>query len=195
MRQDTWGAARSLTVIRKRRERYRELLQSSTVIISIADSAKRVQEALDEIRGAIHSQQHPPAQHRVPDAHREGMFLSQSTSDFLKCDMIDAHLHTLQILTAHIKLLLDAPEQLWRLIERQKYFQAAWLFLLARVVHHALIRDDAMDEESWVNQGVDVLVSRHMSLLCPHSDLFVGAIPINPKTMGNGFTFSHANHP
>lgn len=112
--------------------------------------------------------------------------------------MIDAHLHTLQVLSAHIKLLLDAPEQLWRLIERQKYFQAAWLFLLARVVHRALIRDDAMDEESWVNQGVDVLVSRLISLLCPrsvYSDPFTGAIPFNPKTMGNGFTFSHANHP
>ncbi|KAL4063659.1 hypothetical protein V8B97DRAFT_2106043 [Scleroderma yunnanense] len=121
-------------------ERYRELLQSSTVIITIADSAKRVQEALDEISGAIHSQQQPPAQNRVPNAHKE-----------------DSHLHTLQILSAHIKLLLDAPEQLWRLIEREKYFQAAWLFLLARVVHRALIRDDALDEESWVNQGVDVL--------------------------------------
>lgn len=71
----------------------------------------------------------------------------------------DAHLQTLQILSAHIKLLLDAPEHLWRLIERKKYFQAAWLFLLARVVHRALVRDDDQDEESWGNQGIDVLVS------------------------------------
>lgn len=82
--------------------------------------------------------------------------------------MIDSHLRTLQILSAHMKLLLDAPEQLWRLIEREKYFQAAWLFLLARVVHRALIRDDALDEESWINQGVDVLVSHlyYTFILC-----------------------------
>ncbi|KAI6047937.1 hypothetical protein EDC04DRAFT_2886730 [Pisolithus marmoratus] len=121
-------------------ERYRELLQSSTVIISLASSAKRVHDALDEIRDAIQSQQHPPVRNRVSNIAKE-----------------DSHLHTLQILCAHIKLLLDAPEQLWRLIEREKYFQAAWLFLLARVVHRALIRDDAQDEESWHNQGVDVL--------------------------------------
>ncbi|KAI6153907.1 hypothetical protein BKA82DRAFT_4095243 [Pisolithus tinctorius] len=121
-------------------ERYRELLQSSTVIISLASSAKRVHDALDEIRDAIQSQQRPPVRNRVSNTAKH-----------------DSHLHTLQVLCAHIKLLLDAPEQLWRLIEREKYFQAAWLFLLARVVHRALIRDDAQDEESWLNQGVDVL--------------------------------------
>ncbi|KAI6120606.1 hypothetical protein EDD16DRAFT_1574516 [Pisolithus croceorrhizus] len=121
-------------------ERYRELLQSSTVIISLASSAKRVHDALDEIRDAIQSQRSPPVRNRISNITKE-----------------DSHLRTLQALCAHIKLLLDAPEQLWRLIEREKYFQAAWLFLLARVVHRALIRDDAQDEESWLNQGVDVL--------------------------------------
>jgi hypothetical protein len=62
-------------------------------------------------------------------------------------------------LSAHIKLLLDAPEHLWRLIERKKYFQAGWLFLLARVVHRALVRDDDQDEENWANQGIDITVS------------------------------------
>ena len=59
-----------------------------------------------------------------------------------------------------MKLLLDAPEHLWRLLERNKYFPAGWLFLLARVVHRALVRDDDDQEEtSWSRQGVDILVS------------------------------------
>ena len=71
----------------------------------------------------------------------------------------DAHLHTLQLLSAHVKLLLDAPEHLWRLLERNKYFPAAWLFLLARVVHRALVRvDDDQEETSWIRQGVDIMV-------------------------------------
>jgi predicted hydrolase (HD superfamily) len=60
-------------------------------------------------------------------------------------------------------LLLDAPEHLWRLIERKKYFQAAWLFLLARVVHRALVRDNEEDEENWARQGIDVIVSWELS--------------------------------
>lgn len=70
---------------------------------------------------------------------------------------IDKHLRSLQILAAHIKLLLDAPEHLWRLIERKKFFPAAWLFLLARVIHRALARNDEQDEETWKIQEVDVL--------------------------------------
>ncbi|KAG8219509.1 hypothetical protein J3R82DRAFT_455 [Butyriboletus roseoflavus] len=121
-------------------ERYRDLLQASSSIISIATSAKRVQEALKETTTAIRSQRVPSIQNHV----------SQSGKD-------DSHLQMLQVLSAHIKLLLDAPEHLWRLIEREKYFQAAWLFLLARVVHRALIRDDAQDDESWTQRGIDVL--------------------------------------
>lgn len=62
-----------------------------------------------------------------------------------------------------MKLLLDAPEHLWRLIERKKYYPAAWLFLLARVVHRALVRDDDDQEEgTWSCQGVDVQVSTYV---------------------------------
>lgn len=57
-----------------------------------------------------------------------------------------------------MKLLLDAPEHLWRLIERKEYFRAAWLFLLARVVHHALIHDDADEDRNWQLQGISVSV-------------------------------------
>ena len=70
---------------------------------------------------------------------------------------LDRHLYTLQVLSAHMKILLDAPEHLWRLIERKKYLPAAWLFLLARVVYQALRNDDT-DEQSWISEGIDVLV-------------------------------------
>ncbi|KZP25394.1 hypothetical protein FIBSPDRAFT_1041536 [Athelia psychrophila] len=121
-------------------ERYRDLLQASTSIISIAQSSKRVIEALEETKDTIISQEGPPLPKRASLVSKE-----------------DGHLQTLQLLSAHIKLLLDAPEHLWRLIERKKYFQAAWLFLLARVAHRALVRDDDQDEEDWGNQGIDVM--------------------------------------
>ncbi|KAJ7925961.1 hypothetical protein B0H13DRAFT_2229543 [Mycena leptocephala] len=113
-------------------ERYRDLLQASTSIISIARSSKRVIEALQETKDAIFSQDEPPCPSEPP-------------------------VSVAALLSAHLKLLLDAPEYLWRLIERKKYFTAAWLFLLARVVHRALVRDDEQDEETWSAQGLDVL--------------------------------------
>lgn len=71
---------------------------------------------------------------------------------------IDVHLQALQVLAAHVKLLLDVPEHLWKMLEKRKYFAAAWLYLLSRVVHRALVRDD-LDDETWQAQGIDVLVS------------------------------------
>ena len=69
----------------------------------------------------------------------------------------------LQSLAAHMKLLLDTPEHLWRLIERKKFLYAAWLFLLARVLHRVLVRENAQDqdedEESWKAYDIDVTVS------------------------------------
>ena len=74
--------------------------------------------------------------------------------------LIDAHLKLMQSLAAHMKLLLDTPEHLWRLIEKKRYLHAAWLFLLARVIHRALVRENADDEdENWKIHGVDVMVS------------------------------------
>lgn len=121
-------------------ERYRDLLQASTSIISMSKSAKRVQEAFQETKDAIASQQQPSRENRTLNVGKE-----------------DSHLQTLQVLSAYIKLLLDAPEHLWRLIEREKYFHATWLFMLARVVHRALSHDDEQDEDSWLNQGVNVV--------------------------------------
>jgi hypothetical protein len=54
-----------------------------------------------------------------------------------------------------MKLLLDCPEQFWKLLEARQYLDAAWLFLVARVVHHSLV--DEEEDAVWTDQGIDVL--------------------------------------
>ncbi|KAE9400616.1 hypothetical protein BT96DRAFT_819083 [Gymnopus androsaceus JB14] len=122
-------------------ERYRDLLQASTSIISIASSSQRVIQALTDTKNAILDEPPPSTPKHT----------SVKTNE-------DIHLQALQILAAHIKLLLDVPEHLWRMLEKKKYFPAAWLYLLSRVVHRALVRED-QDEEAWQSQGIDVLES------------------------------------
>lgn len=82
--------------------------------------------------------------------------------------MQDAHLKTLQTLSAHLKLLLDSPEHLWRWLEKKQFLHAAWLFLLARTVYRKLSRspdeEESEDEETedgdinWSRHGIDVMV-------------------------------------
>ncbi|KAL6310178.1 hypothetical protein BKA93DRAFT_814474 [Sparassis latifolia] len=119
-------------------ERYRDLLQASSSIISIAQSSKRVLEAFGEMRSTIGYAELPRTPKRAVSGEE------------------DKYLQALQSLSAHLKLLLDAPEHLWRLMERRMYLHATWLFLLARVVHRALLREDDDDDQSWHAYGVDV---------------------------------------
>ncbi|KAH6916980.1 hypothetical protein BKA70DRAFT_1091376 [Coprinopsis sp. MPI-PUGE-AT-0042] len=121
-------------------ERYRDLIQASSSIISMAASSQRVLTAFQESKGAIFAQQEPP--------------LPSRTSTLSGVN--DRHLHALQTLSAHLKVLLDAPEHLWRLIERKRYLSAAWLFLFIRVVHRGLVHQDDDEEESWLRVGIDV---------------------------------------
>ncbi|OJT10057.1 Conserved oligomeric Golgi complex subunit 1 [Trametes pubescens] len=132
-------------------ERYRDLLQASTSILALAKSSTNVLEALEEMRDTVHS----IAPSRAPKRAISGE---------------DKHLQALQSLSAHVKLLLDAPEHLWRLMERKSYLNAAWLFLLARVVHRALSQDE--DDQSWHAYGIDVseqlpLVQRQWDTIAP----------------------------
>ena len=60
-----------------------------------------------------------------------------------------------------MKLLLDAPEHLWRLIERREYYRATWLFLLSRGVHRALTHDDVVEGLNWATMGISISVCRH----------------------------------
>jgi len=71
---------------------------------------------------------------------------------------LDTQLRILQSVAAHVKLLLDTPEHIWRLLEKKKYLHAGWLFLLARIIYQALVRDDAENEADWTSHGIDVLV-------------------------------------
>lgn len=121
-------------------ERYRDLLQASTSIISIAKSSQGVQSSLAEASSSIRRQHEPPVQKK------------RTTSG----EANDVELQMLQQLSAHIKLLLDTPEHLWRMMEKRQYYTAAWLFLLARVVHRALLEDGEDEEESWGSYDIQV---------------------------------------
>ncbi|KAG9127130.1 hypothetical protein FRC07_000547 [Ceratobasidium sp. 392] len=135
-------------------ERYRDLLHASTAITNMAGTSERVVGTLVEVRescaGILQLDESPRMRHRsIPNG--KGTKAQE-----------DAHLKTLQILSAHLKLLLDSPEHLWRWLEKKQFLHAAWLFLLARTVHRKLSKsaeDEESDDEE--NEGGDINWSRH----------------------------------
>ena len=55
--------------------------------------------------------------------------------------VLDSRSQMLQSLAARLQLLSDAPEQLFRLLERRQYLHATFLFLLARVVYRTMVQE------------------------------------------------------
>ena len=109
---------------------------------------------------------------------------------------IDTQLRILQSVAAHMKLLLDTPEHIWRLLEKKKYLHAGWLFLLARIIYQALVRTDTEDEEDdWRAQGIDVPVCNAVhSLSVRVLTVATGAISSSSAAMGYCFSVSSANY-
>ncbi|KAL5535843.1 hypothetical protein ACEPAF_3937 [Sanghuangporus sanghuang] len=122
-------------------ERYRDLLEASSSIISMAESSKRAVHTIATMKRKV-----------LTDPVAEQSQSRVSKDD----DLDDANLKNYQSLAAHLKFLVDAPEHLWRLLERKQCLHAAWLFLLSRVVYRSLM-DQASDEgQGWVQQGISV---------------------------------------
>ena len=85
-----------------------------------------------------------------------------------------------------MKLLLDAPEHLWRLIERKEYYRATWLFLLSRGVHRALTHDDATEGSSWDTKGILIMVCQHpFAEPEPRLTTSIGPVSSCATTVGN----------
>jgi hypothetical protein len=95
-----------------------------------------------------------------------------------------------------MKLLLDTPEHIWRLLEKKKYLHAGWLFLLARIIYQALVRDDNEDEDDWIAHGIIFPVCRSLLWLTGVSvdDVPPGAIPSRSASVGHRRAVTGTNH-
>ncbi|KAL5533894.1 hypothetical protein ACEPAG_354 [Sanghuangporus baumii] len=122
-------------------ERYRDLLEASSSIISMAESSKRAVDTIVTMKRKV-----------LTDPVAEQSKNRVSKDD----DLDDADLKIYQSLAAHLKFLVDAPEHLWRLLERKQCLHAAWLFLLSRVVYRSLMDQDSDEGQGWVQQGINV---------------------------------------
>ena len=101
----------------------------------------------------------------------------------------------LQSVAAHVKLLLDTPEHIWRLLEKKKYLHAGWLFLLARIVYQELVRDGAEDDDEWSAHSINMVVRGLVyGLTSQYSRDIPGAIPSRSAAVGRCRTAEGADH-
>ncbi|KAN0063354.1 hypothetical protein ACQY0O_004520 [Thecaphora frezii] len=119
-------------------ERYQDLLGTANTIIDMADSSAQLCERLDRLHTGVVAagEQSSPADRR--DSRRLSSFgpqrLAEDTGSSFAGKRQEEGAEQLYSLGASLKMIMDAPEYVWRSIEKGKTLHAAWAFMLARTV-------------------------------------------------------------
>ncbi len=115
-------------------QRYEDLLGTATTVIDMAGSSEQLSQRLQKLSEGVRSAAVTDQQgESSPKANRRKSFLPpQSGSAALDVDASFLHREAIYVLGASLRLIMDAPEYVWKSIEKGKTLQAAWAFMLTR---------------------------------------------------------------
>ncbi|EST07481.2 hypothetical protein PSEUBRA_002559 [Kalmanozyma brasiliensis GHG001] len=122
-------------------QRYEDLLGTATTVIDMAGSSEQLSERLQKLAegvtsAAVTEEQGPSS----PKASRRKSYLpAQKSTTAPDSDASSLHREAIYVLGASLRLIMDAPEYVWKSIEKGKTLQAAWAFLLTRATWLDLI--------------------------------------------------------
>lgn len=111
---------------------YEDLLSTANTIIDMADSSDQLSSRLNELSQSVHGTATNDTISRSTKKSRRLSFLPAGTGSLKEQEsQLDAQ-EARFALGASLKLIMDAPEYVWRSVEKGKTLQAAWTFMLAR---------------------------------------------------------------
>lgn len=121
-------------------QRYEDLLGTANTIIDMARSSEQLSQRLrqlsDGVRlaGAIEDKSASSAK-----LNRRKSYLPTQHLAAPEAEASSLHQEAIYVLGASLRLIMDAPEYVWKSIEKGKTLQAAWAFMLARATWWDLI--------------------------------------------------------
>lgn len=116
-------------------QRYEDLLGTANTIIDMAGSSSQLSQRLHELAEGVESVSsvEQTAETSRKASRRKSFLPAQmSISGVPVTDASSLHQEAIYVLGASLRLIMDAPEYVWKSIEKGKTLQAAWAFMLAR---------------------------------------------------------------
>ncbi|CBQ71713.1 conserved hypothetical protein [Sporisorium reilianum SRZ2] len=121
-------------------QRYEDLLGTANTIIDMAGSSKQLSQRLHQLSDGVRLA-------AVADDKSASSAKTNRRKSFLPAHHLAApeaqasnlHQEAIYVLGASLRLIMDAPEYVWKSIEKGKTLQAAWAFMLARATWWDLI--------------------------------------------------------
>ncbi|SPO22972.1 uncharacterized protein UTRI_01650 [Ustilago trichophora] len=122
-------------------QRYEDLLGTANTIIDMAGSSSQLAQRLDELSQGIRSAALDDDKgESSKKANRRKSFLpTQHLPAVPDVDASSLQQEAIYVLGASLRLIMDAPEYVWKSIEKGKTLQAAWAFMLTRATWWDLI--------------------------------------------------------
>ncbi|KAJ1028767.1 hypothetical protein NDA16_001932 [Ustilago loliicola] len=116
-------------------QRYQDLLGTANTIIDMAGSSSQLSQRLQELSQGVKSASsiEETAETSKKASRRKSFLPAQPLSSGVPdTDASSLHQEAIYVLGASLRLIMDAPEYVWKSIEKGKTLQAAWAFMLAR---------------------------------------------------------------
>lgn len=122
-------------------QRYEDLLGTANTIIDMAGSSTQLSQRLSElsigITSAAGAEETSDASKKA--SRRKSFLPTPQKLDGSHLEASSLHQEAIYVLGASLRLVMDAPEYIWKSIEKGKTLQAAWAFMLARATWRDLV--------------------------------------------------------
>lgn len=132
--------------------RYRDLLGAADSIVRMRKASTSLLGKLAKARDEC-DRETMTARAQESDMTRSRVIMQRAASPLPGGTDQDLQGHTPYSIATLVKLLLDAPEHIWRLIEREDYLSAARLEGIGRKVYRELASTGRTGRSTWVTSG------------------------------------------
>ena len=121
-------------------QRYKDLLGTANTIIDMAGSSRQLSQRLSELSDGVRLAAVTEDKGASPTkTKRRKSYLPAQQLTASEGEDSTLHEEAIYVLGASLRLIMDAPEYVWKSIEKGKTLQAAWAFMLARATWWDLI--------------------------------------------------------
>lgn len=122
-------------------QRYEDLLGTANTIIDMADSSNQLSNRLHQLSDGVRSAAVTDEKSAPSSANtdRRKSYLPMQNLAPSGAEASSLHQEAIYVLGASLRFIMDAPEYVWKSIEKGKTLQAAWAFMLARATWWDLI--------------------------------------------------------
>ncbi|SNX83399.1 uncharacterized protein MEPE_02106 [Melanopsichium pennsylvanicum] len=136
-------------------QRYEDLLGTATTIVDMAGSSSQLSQRLNELSEGVRSAalDKEKSEFARKISRRKSFLPTPNVPVQPDADPSSLQQEAVYVLGASLRLIMDAPEYVWKSIEKGKTLQAAWAFMLARATWWDLIDTAPLPDSPSAAQG------------------------------------------